>query len=134
MWVRVAFTAWARSSRESTRVPSRSKMRRSMPPPRRRALPFAGADGARDGLAAGVAVADAVLLHLALQRIAVDAQLFAGGALIAAALLQRVANHALLQNLDRFRQENVRFEQMLDQPVKSFFHSVSFPRRAACEC
>src|SRR5690348_5623448 len=126
MWIRVAFTALARSRRESTSVPSRSNMMRSIGGSSGH-LPLASPYHADHGFAVRLAVFELVFLHLALQGVAVNAELFAGGALVAAALLERALDHATFQEFDGLRQEYVALEKMIDQAVKSFFHAVLFP-------
>src|SRR3954464_4454149 len=91
---------------------------------RRGALPSFAIDGAADRLAARPRIAQTEIPHLALQRVAMDPQLLAGSALVPGAQLQRPVDHASLQNLNGFREENIALEHLLDQPVKFFFHSV----------
>src|SRR5690242_3001671 len=116
--VRVAFTAFARSRLESIRVPSRSKMTRSMgwarmggPSTRFGAAP-GGLHAAR-WLLAGAAIAQLVLDHFPLQRIAVDSKKLAGGATVAIGALDGARDKRLLQNLDSFFHEEAVFQQVV---------------------
>src|ERR1700745_143224 len=120
MWTRVAFTAGEGASRESTSVPSRSKMRRSISESEasgRFAFSGAGASGAGGGLAPRAAVFELVLPHFGVEGVAMNAELLAGGALVAPGLLERALDHAPLQEFDGLRQEDVAFEEMIDQAV-----------------
>src|SRR5579863_10050182 len=137
MWVRVAFTALARSSLESIRVPSRSKISSSI-----RLVPPGSGDGgsplARAGHAArrlpprpGASVADFVLHHFSLQRVAVDAELLASFRLIVLALFHGAFDHPFLQQRDRLGKKNMIADQILNEPVKFVFHAS--PEWAICE-
>src|SRR5579864_6983508 len=124
---RVAFTAFARSRLESISVPSRSKMTRSMgwarmsgPSTRFGAAP-GGLHAARR-LLTGTAVAQLVLDHFPLQRIAVDSEKFAGGATVAIGALDGARDKRLLQNLDGFFHEESVFQQVVYQVFECFFH------------
>ena len=118
---------WRRApgrSLESIRVPSRSKISRSI----HAVAAFRRArDSARTGLRRAFCVPKLVLRHLPLQRVAMDSQQLAGGRAVPAGALQRPFDQGLLQQLDYLFQKKPVAYQMLHQRFELLFHLIPFP-------
>ena len=122
---RVAFTAWARSRRESIRVPSRSKISSGIASGRfaRRARTVF-APGAREtGLRRGRLPSILYSHHFPLQRVAMNAEQLRGFGLIA---VRRVESTRSIMPFSRIStacfEEESGVHQMVDQSVETFFH------------
>lgn len=59
-----------------------------------------------------------------------NAELLRGLGLISPTLRESALEHTALQHLDRLLEEDVSCQQLLHQPIESFFHTPLSPRRA----
>src|ERR1700679_1782134 len=110
-WPRVALTACARSSLESIRVPSRSKISRSiavtgsLTEELRRDRFLAWTRFGANGFAFRLARAQVILGHFTLQRVAMNPQPLAGFRTVPSRALQGFFDQRSLQQLHHFFEE-----------------------------
>src|SRR5580700_1720861 len=134
MWPRVALTACARSSLESIRVPSRSKINRSisikLAHPLERGLRcfsfLACARFTANRFAPRLARDKMIIGHFALQRVAMNPEQLAGRRTVPSRALQGLLDQGPLQQFHHFFEKKPVAHQVVHQSFKFLFHCPAF--------